>query len=224
MWLAIVPGISEISGGTTRTSAITVAMAPAVCLMSPPTASANRPSTVRYKIPPRTARVTPGWDSVTDTWLRRIVVLMKNTANTVIALTTASSTANTPALAASMGIRRGTASSEERIAPVEYSLLITITPSTQIASWPMPNPAPKITDVGSVSSVACSGWRPGLSQLLEMTLATSVLKPIATTTNASSDQRVDLTERIFVHSEVTKPAVLMTGASRRTRRCSRSAP
>ena len=73
------------------TMAITVAIAPAVCRIRPPIASANRPSTVRYKIPPMTARVTPGWPSVMATWLRRIAVVMKNTANTVIALTTRSS-------------------------------------------------------------------------------------------------------------------------------------
>jgi len=49
-------------------------------------------------------------------------------------------------------MRFGTASSEARIAPVEYSLLITITPSTQMASWPRPSPAPKMTAVGSVRS------------------------------------------------------------------------
>src|ERR1700761_7543809 len=107
------------------------------------------------------ARVTPGWPSVIDTWLRRIAVLMKNTANTMIALITRSMAVNTAALAASIGSRFGTASSDARIAPVEYSLLITITPSTQMASWPRPNPAPKISAVGFVMSVRWLGWLPG---------------------------------------------------------------
>src|ERR1700728_2881923 len=188
MWLAIVPGISETSGGTTRTSAITAEVAPAVCWTRPPSASEKRPGTVRYKIPPMHARVMPGCDSVIDTWLRMIAVVMKKTANTVIALTTRSRSANTTALAASIGSLRGTASSEARIAPVEYSLLITITPSTQMASWPRPNPAPNSTAVGSVSSVTWLGWLPALFQVLAMTAAISALNPIATITNASSDQ------------------------------------
>ncbi len=103
------------------------------------------------------ARVTPVVDSVIEMWLRRIAVVMKNTAKTVMALTTKSSSAKMSALAVSIGIRRGTASSDERIAPVEYSLLITITPSTHMASWPSPNPAPNSTAVGSVSSVTWLG-------------------------------------------------------------------
>src|ERR1700722_12808219 len=203
MWLAIVPGISETSGGTTSTSAITAEMAPAVCRISPPIASENRPSTVRYKTPPMHARVMPGCDSVIDTWLRMNAVVMKKTANTVIALTTRSSTANTIALAASIGSLRGTASSEARIAPVEYSLLITITPSTQMASWPRPNPAPNSTAVGSSSSLTWLGWLPGLFQVLLMTIMISALKPIATIMNASSDQSLERTERILVHSALS---------------------
>src|SRR5580700_550641 len=139
------------------------------------------------------ARVTPGWPSVIDTRLRRIAVLMKNTANTVTALATRSMAANTAALAASIGSRFGTASSDARIAPVEYSLLITITPSTQMASWPRPNPAPKISAVGSVTSVTWFGWLPGAFHCRDTTLAISVLNPIARNTNAKSDQRVERT-------------------------------
>jgi len=39
--------------------------------------------------------------------------------------------AKTAAFAASIGVRRGTASTLARIIPVEYSLVITIAPSTQ---------------------------------------------------------------------------------------------
>ena len=92
-----------------------------------------------------------------------------------------------------------------------------------MASWPRPNPAPNITAVGSVSSVTWFGWLPGLFQVSEMTVAISALKPIATTTNASSDQRVDRTERIFVHSAVSSPAVMACPPCR-TQRCPRSAP
>ena len=104
-----------------------------------------------------TARVTFGWPSEMGMWLCRIAVVMKNIANTVIALTTRSSRANTTDLAASTGSRCGTASSDARMAPVEYSLLITITPSTQRASWPRPSPAPKMTAVGSDRSRAWLG-------------------------------------------------------------------
>ena len=106
---------------------------------------------------------------------------------------------------------------------MEYSLLITITPSTQMASWPRPNPAPNSTAVGSVSSVRWLGWLPGLFQVLEMTVAISALNPIATITNASSDQIVDRTDRIFVHSAVSSPAVIARSTGR-TQRCPRSAP
>src|SRR5579862_4427717 len=167
------------------------------------------------------ARVTPGWLRVIDTWLRRIAVLMKNTANTVTALATKAMAANTAALAASIGSRFGTASSDARIAPVEYSLLITITPRTQRASWPRPNPAPKISAVGLVTSVTWLGWLPGAFHWRDTTLATSVLKPIATATNAKRDQRVERTERIFVHSAVSRPAVTASPPCR-TRHCRRS--
>ena len=77
MWLAMVPGMRDTSGGTTMTRAMTMEMPPAVCLISPPMASANSPSTVRYKIAPMTALVTPGWPSVTEMWLCRIAVVRK---------------------------------------------------------------------------------------------------------------------------------------------------
>src|ERR1700733_15832467 len=130
-----------------------------------------------------------------------MAVVMKKVAKTVIALTTKSSAPHTAALAASIGIRCGTASSEERMAPLVYSLLMTITPSTQMASWPRPRPAPKITAVGSASNLAWLGWLPGEFQVFEMTIAISAENPMATTTKAASDQTVDRTDRIFVHSE-----------------------
>ena len=122
-----------------------------------------------------------------------------------------------------MGIRFGTASSEARIAPVEYSLLITITPSTQMASWPRPNPAPNSTAVGSVEQPDVVGVVARAVPGVGDDDAISALKPMATTMNASSDHSVDLTERIFVHSAASSPGVI-AASTRRTRRCQRSAP
>src|ERR1700758_214537 len=65
-------------------------------------------------MPPMQARVTPVVDSVIEMWLRRIAVVMKKTAKTVMALTTKSSSAKMSALAVSIGIRRGPASGAEQ--------------------------------------------------------------------------------------------------------------
>ena len=73
---------------------------------------------------------------------------------------TSSSTANTIALAASTGIRRGTASSEARITPVEYSLVMTSTPRTQMASWPSPIPVPRMKPTGSADGPDVPGRGP----------------------------------------------------------------
>src|ERR1700677_3498963 len=219
----MVPGIRPIRMGTRRTMPRTVKIAPAVCRIRPPMDSENRPSTVRYKMAPMTAWATPGPLSEMGTWLCRIVVVMKNTANTVMALSTKAREAHTVAFAASIGIRRGTASNDERIAPVVYSLLMTSTPSTQIANWPRPRPAPKRTEVGLDSSLAWPEWLPGLFHVLLMTAAIRVLKPIATITKAAIDQIVDWTERIFVHSARSRP-MLMPSPACRTRRYPRSVP
>ena len=48
----------------------------------------------------------------------------------------------------------GTASSEARITPVEYSVAITSTPRTAMVSWPRPMPAPKMKPTGSATIVA----------------------------------------------------------------------
>jgi len=102
-----------------------------------------------------------------------------------------------------------------------------------MASWPRPNPAPNSTAVGSSSSRTWLGWLPGLFQVLLMTMMISALKPIATIMNASRDQSVDRTERIFVHSALSSPKVMTRSIRRRgpgrarpgrTQRCPRSSP
>ena len=72
----------------------------------------------------------------------------KNEPKARISPTTRISAAKTTPLAISIGIRRGTASSDARITPVEYSVVMTSTPRTQIASWPRPNP-PRMVLTGS---------------------------------------------------------------------------
>ena len=85
-----------------------MAMAPALCRTRPPIASANRPSTVRYRPAPITDLVTPGSLSDTVTTGCAMALPMKNEQNEVISATTKISTANTTALAASRTlIRRG---------------------------------------------------------------------------------------------------------------------
>ncbi len=100
---------------------ITAVMAPAVCRIRPPMASANSPSTVRYRPDPTTARVTPGWLSATViVWFTLMTwpactpwsvttcpftsaLPMKNDANATISPTTITSAANTRPLASITG-------------------------------------------------------------------------------------------------------------------------
>ena len=65
----------------------------------------------------------------------RIAWAPKNATNALASISTNVTEANTAILAHSTGSRRGTAIRLERIIPVEYSPLITSTPSTPIASW-----------------------------------------------------------------------------------------
>src|SRR5580698_8838667 len=105
--------------------------------------------------------------------------------------------AKTTILAAIMGTLRGTASRDARITPVEYSVEMTSTPSTQMASWPKLTPAARMTPAGSTVSVA---RRPGGSVFHEW-LKTSVsakVSPMVTTTKATRHHTVERTDRIFV--------------------------
>ena len=113
----------------------------------------------------------------------RIACAAKNAISVDGSASTSVTTPNTPALAQSTGSRLGTAANVERIMPVEYSPLITSTPSTPIASWAM------VTPIRLVSS----GWKPALSaalmllQRLALTSAGTTAKPMVITTPASSE-------------------------------------
>jgi hypothetical protein len=195
----MLPGISWVSGASTSTNAITPVMAPAVCRMMAPIASANRPSMVRYSPPPKTARATPGSPSDTGAWLCRMAAPMKNDGNVTHSPITNTSAANTTTLAASIGIRRGTASSDALITPVEYSLVITSTPSTQMVSCPNSSPEPRIVLTGSATIWAC--WLGSdLSHCSTVSQVNSAVNPSVSTMSKPSDQTVDRTDRILVHS------------------------
>ncbi len=147
-----------------------------------------------------TARATPESLSDTGAWLCSIAEPMKNELKVTISATTRISTANTTALAASIGSRFGTASREARITPVEYSVAISSTPSTAIASWPRPVPAPSMKLTGSAMIVALRCAARGPVQLSTVSQVNSAVKPMVTTTKTMSVQIVERTERIFVHS------------------------
>src|ERR1022692_201457 len=199
MCFPMLPGISWVSGASTSTNAITPVMAPAVCRTRAPIASAKRPSMVRYSPPPNTARATPGSPSDTGTWLCSIAAPRKNDGNVTHSLITNTTAAKTAALAASMGIRLGTASSDALITPVEYSLEITSTPSTQMVSCPNSSPEPRIWLTGSAATWA--RWlAPDLSHPSTVSQVNRPVNPSVTITSRVSDQTVDRTDRIFVHS------------------------
>ena len=120
----------------------------------------------------------------------------------------------TAVFAQSTGSRFGTALKLARIIPVEYSPVITRTPSTAIASWETLTPA----------SAMSSGFRFARSpeliepQCEEVTAAKSAGSPIVSRTATNSDQRVERSERSFVHSErttrawVTRPVCASRGS------------
>jgi hypothetical protein len=89
---------------------------------------------------------------------------------------------NTPAFPQSTGSLFGTAANVERIMPVEYSPLMTRTPSTPIASWAT------VTPIRLVSS----GWKPARSerlmvlQRLALTRAGMIANPMVIATPARS--------------------------------------
>ena len=76
-----------------------------------------------------------------------------------------------------MGSRLGTASSEERITPVEYSVVITSTPSTQMVSWPRPMPAPRMKPTGLATMVASRSAACGPVQCDSVSQVNSAVKP-----------------------------------------------
>ena len=114
-------GSSPASGKMTSTMPITAVIAPAVCLIRPPMARANRPSTVRYRPDPTTACSTPGWLSDTvivwGTLTTRPAICawsvttcpftraapIKNDKNATISPTTITSAAKTTPLASTTG-------------------------------------------------------------------------------------------------------------------------
>src|SRR3984957_209393 len=125
---------------------------------------------------------------------------MKNEGKVTISPTTSTSAAKTVALATSIGIRRGTASRDARVTPVEYSLDITRTPRTQMVSWPNSSPEPRIVLTGSDMIWArCEG-----SLLVHCRMVSQVnrpVKPKVTTTSSASDQRAERAERFWAHAE-----------------------
>ena len=62
-------------------------------------------------------------------------------------MVTNTAAANTASLPQSIGNRRGTAVSEERIMPVLYSPVISSTPSAPMASWAMKVPV-RLVEIG----------------------------------------------------------------------------
>src|SRR5688500_14835448 len=111
-------------------------------------------------------------------------------APTVETTPTAKVTANnTTALAARAGNRERTAASVERNIPVEYSPVITSTPSTATTSWP--KNAPNVEPCTSRS--ACAPFdRPeaSVSPLRKLSDITSAI-PSASTTTITYDQTVE---------------------------------
>src|SRR5215469_12955207 len=81
-----------------------------------------------------------------------IVWAMRNEAKARISPATSAAAVNTTALAASIGVRRGTASTLEEILPVAYSLVITSTPSTHSGICARPSAAAR-NPVGSAAYV-----------------------------------------------------------------------
>src|SRR5579871_1878178 len=118
MCLPQLSGRNPVKSGSTNTAPIAVPIE-------------NSPSTVRYSPAPTTALITLGSLIDTATLLCSSAVPTKKQPNETISASTTIITANTMILAISIGIRFGTASSEALITPVEYSVVISSTPSTQ---------------------------------------------------------------------------------------------
>src|SRR5262249_43915412 len=116
-------------------------------------------------------------------------------ANVVMKATTASTTAKVTVLATSIDRRCGVAVSVARIVPVEYSALITITPSAPTMSWA------RNTEKRLNVSARKSG--PGPFGSLTTAQAIRHGRPMVSSTVDSSVHIVERTERSLVHSEPT---------------------
>ena len=113
----------------------TAVMAPAVLRMSVPMPSESSPRTARYKPVPTTVRSAPGAPMPTPMPLAdRIAWPMKKAVKQAVVVTARVTAANTVALAARTVRRWGTAANVVRIMPLPYSLVMTRTPSTAMAS------------------------------------------------------------------------------------------
>jgi hypothetical protein len=88
--------------------------------------------------------------------------------------------------------------------PVEYSVLITSTPSTHSVSWPRPRPEPRMKPTGSVRTRASRGPACGPFQLAAVSQVNSEVRPMVTTMKTITVQTVERTDRIFVHSEASR--------------------
>ena len=174
---------------------------------------------------PMSAPSTPGSPSQTATFECRIVAPTKNEMKVASSLTTKTTVTNTSALAAGTGVRRGTTSRLARIVPVAYSLEITSTPRTQIASWPSPNPAPNPCGPGRVgSAIDCCRWASSTWSHWETVSARiSPVNPTEITTSRISAATLERTERNLVHSARTIPAESRRVDTFETSSCSRAA-
>src|SRR6478672_1549379 len=143
-------GRTFISGGSTNMIPAKVAIPPAVLRTIAPSPSPNKPITVRYSAAPNTARGTPAWvKAMLMCRPERIACETTNASSTAGVISASVTSAYTTALPQSTGRRRGTAVIDARIIPVEYSAVITSTPSTPMASW----------EIWTPTKVSSSGWK-----------------------------------------------------------------
>src|SRR5580704_7158301 len=190
---------------TTKSSPTIAPMPPALCRRSSPRPNDSTPQAVRNNAPPMTARSTSGLPIVVLMWSEDISAWpTKNAAKAVTRLVTSATTANTTPLAAIITPRCGLVVSVVRIMPVEYSELITSTPSTPMISCPMYRPA-RLCRAGSKSGPCGPCAAPALA---------SAPNPTTTTNIASSAQYVDRTDLILVNSEHSAPANVTRPAER----------
>src|SRR6516165_163942 len=148
-WSCQLCGSRFPSSGSTNSSPATAVSAPAVCRISSPMPRASSPQTVRNSAPPMTARSTPGWLSVVLVWCDDMIAWpITNEAKLLIRPVTNATAANTATFAATSRPRCGSAVSEVRIIPVEYSDVMTSVPTTPITSW-VRNRPPRLQDAGS---------------------------------------------------------------------------
>src|SRR4051812_10844182 len=94
-------------------------------------------------------------------------------------------------------VRRGTATRVERMPPVEYSDVMSMTPSTATASWPNVSPA-RLTPAGSKVALSTASTSDHVDAVPQQTRAEN---PTVTANRAESVQNVERTVRSFVHSE-----------------------